>query len=129
MGAVNDLHVTIVAAHAFPIANQDMRVLLFQIIRELLFNVVKHALVEEATVTLRDGADGQLIITVSDEGWGFDVGAATAAHAGGFGLFSVRERLALFGGQLTIISAPGAGTQVTLTIAHRAPTEAAGLTE
>ena len=129
MADANDLHVTIVAAHAFPIVNQDMRVLLFQIIRELLFNVVKHAVVEEATVTLRDGADGQLIVTVSDEGRGFDVGATAADHASGFGLFSIRERLALFGGQLAIISAPGAGTQVTISIALGAPTEAAGLTE
>ena len=80
-------------------------------------------------MTLRDGAAGQLIVTVSDEGRGFDVGATAADHASGFGLFSIRERLALFGGQLAIISAPGAGTQVTISIALGAPTEAAGLTE
>ncbi len=117
MAEANDLHVTIVAAHAFPIVNQDMRVLLFQLVRELLFNVVKHALVDEATVTLAEGEAGQLTITVRDEGCGFDVGATAATHTGGFGLFSVRERLALFGGQIAIISTPGAGTEVTLSIA------------
>lgn len=129
MKDANDLQVTIVAAHAFPIVNQDMRVLLFQIIRELLFNVVKHALVGEATITLRDSEDGQLIITVSDEGCGFDVAATTTTHAGGFGLFSVRERLELFGGRLAITSASGAGTQVTLSIALGTATEAAEPTE
>lgn len=129
MDDANDLHVTIVAAHAFPIVNQDIRVLLFQIIRELLFNVVKHALVEEATVTLRDGADGQLIITVSDEGCGFDVETIATNQAGGFGLFSVRERLGLFGGAMAITSAPGAGTQVTITIARSSPTRTTGPTE
>jgi signal transduction histidine kinase len=117
MAEDNDLRVAILAEHPIRIASQDIRVLLFQIVRELLFNVVKHTLVDQATVELHEDDASQLLIIVADKGRGFDVGAASAAHAGGFGLFSVRERLAFFGGQMTIVSAPGAGTQVTVSIA------------
>jgi len=123
MAETQGLVIEVRAAHAFWIANKDMRVLLFQIVRELLFNVVKHAGVNEATVDLREGEAGELLITVSDQGRGFDVAAAEAAHDGGFGLFSVRERLALFGGQMTVDSAPGAGTTVTLLLVTTPPPE------
>jgi signal transduction histidine kinase len=92
-----------------------MRVLLFQIVRELLFNVVKHADTDRATVTI-DEADGGLIIIVADEGAGFDPAALKPKTEGGFGLFSVRERLRLFGGTLEIESAPGEGTRMIATI-------------
>ncbi len=114
MVEVNGLHVELVAKQAFPIPDEDMRVLLFQIVRELLFNVVKHAHTDRATVELREDTAGQLIITVTDHGCGFDVSAAESAHDDGFGLFSVRERLALFGGRIEIASTLGEGTQVTV---------------
>ena len=50
---------------------------------------------------------------VEDDGDGFDVGAVSAA-GGGFGLFSVRERIEMAGGQLSIDSKPGRGTRVTI---------------
>lgn len=116
MAETYQLHIELVAAHAFPLANEALRVLLFQIVRELLFNVVKHAGVQQATVEVRDGVEGELVITVRDGGRGFDVAAAAAAHAGGFGLFSVRERLNLVGGHMMIDAAPAQGTRITLTI-------------
>ena len=109
------LTVGLEAAHAFRIPSEDMRTLLFQIVRELLFNVVKHAGTKRAVVKLRD-ADGHISIAVSDEGQGFDVEAAEAREEGGFGLFSVRERLGLFGGYMDIASAPGEGTSVTVCV-------------
>jgi signal transduction histidine kinase len=89
-----------------------MRVLLFQVVRELLFNVVKHADTDRALVTL-DDEDGTLVITVEDEGRGFDPDTLEPKTEGGFGLFSVRERLRLFGGHLEIDSTPGNGTRMT----------------
>jgi PAS domain S-box-containing protein len=117
MKELHGLAVTVVAGHEVPLPNQDMRVLLFQIVRELLFNVVKHAGTDRATVELRS-SESDLVIRVMDAGQGFDVGEvlARAESASGFGLFSVRERLALFGASMAVVSAPGAGTQVTLTI-------------
>lgn len=94
------------------VAAQDVRVLVFQALRELLFNVVKHAGVGEATVELAR-RDGELRIAVSDEGRGFDKSARTEA-AGGFGLANLRERLGLFGGRIVVRTAPGEGTRVEL---------------
>ena len=107
------LSVDIDASHSFVIADEDMRVLLFQIVRELLFNVVKHAGVDRANVALRQEED-HLVIRVSDRGRGFDrEAAAERSHAEQpFGLFSVQERLQLFGGHVTIDTAPGAGTTI-----------------
>ncbi len=89
--------------------NEDVRVLLFHSVRELVFNIVKHAGTDRARVRL--GLDGESHITVSviDQGKGIDDGATE-----GFGLLSIRERLEMIGGDLLVDSAPGRGTTVTL---------------
>jgi two-component system, chemotaxis family, CheB/CheR fusion protein len=94
------------------VATQDVRVLVFQALRELLFNVVKHAGVGQATVELAR-RDGELCIVVSDGGRGFDAGARGEA-GDGFGLANLRERLGLFGGRIAVRTRPGAGTRVEL---------------
>ncbi|RPI21665.1 MAG: response regulator [Acidobacteria bacterium] len=103
--------------------NQDMRILLFQATRELLFNVVKHARVNAAEVEIRlvDGAWFQLLVT--DQGIGFDSSSIPAGTAspGGFGLFSIRERLGLIGGKMEVDSAPGRGSRFTLTVPRGTP--------
>lgn len=98
-------------------ANKDLRELAFQIIRELLFNVVKHAGVDQVRLLLRE-QNGRCVITVADNGKGFDVSAfeQQAAKNTGYGLHSVRERLNLFDGSLIIDSTPGAGTRVTVSL-------------
>jgi PAS domain S-box-containing protein len=95
---------------------EDVKVLLFESIRELLFNVVKHSRTRSATVKLRCNSD-QLEVVVSDQGVGFDPNAIPPAglKGGGFGLFSVRERLHLVGGRLEIESAPGKGSRFVMT--------------
>jgi signal transduction histidine kinase len=95
---------------------EDMRTALFQSIRELLFNVVKHAGCNRAVVTLAR-SDGMITVTVQDQGAGFDPAtvASDAQRPGKLGLFSVRERIDLLGGSLDIASAPGRGTRITIT--------------
>jgi signal transduction histidine kinase len=95
----------------------DVKVLLFESVRELLFNAVKHARVASVTLGLRWIKDQALQITVSDSGPGFDPGKMKLAGeiGGGFGLFSIRERLDLIGGKLEIRSAPGQGSTFILT--------------
>ncbi len=99
---------------------EDIRVLLFQSVRELLFNVVKHADVSEAWVALTQRDAGTMQIVVEDRGCGFDTdalasGRAAANTAGaGFGLLSIEERLTLIGGHLRIKSANGRGARFTL---------------
>ena len=91
-----------------------LRALLYHLVRELLFNVAKHSGASEAQVTLTD-ADGYVSICVKDEGRGFD--ASTLSEDGsGFGLASIRERLADVGGHLVIESARGIGTSATLAV-------------
>lgn len=99
------------------VADEEQRILLFQIVRELLFNVVKHAGVKEAQVTLKDGPGG-LTVTETDKGKGFDVAQVLARHGIGFGLHNVRERLHLFGGRLDVQSQPGNGTRITFFMPH-----------
>jgi PAS domain S-box-containing protein len=93
----------------------DLRAVLFEAVRELLYNVVKHAQARGATVSLRREG-GEIRVMVEDDGVGFarDSAASRQARGGGFGLFNVRERLAHFGGRLQVESAPGRGTCVTL---------------
>lgn len=94
---------------------QELTILLFQSTRELLFNVVKHAGVKKAFVRARV-EDGQIVVTVSDHGRGFDPQAiqSKAGKEGGYGLFSIRERLDLLGGRLVIDSEPGRGSTLCL---------------
>jgi PAS domain S-box-containing protein len=91
--------------------NDDCAVVAFQAVRELLINVVKHAGVQEAQlrVTRKESA---VVIEVKDQGKGFvpDKLELPRSHGGGFGLFSIRERLSLLGGRLKIHSKPGGGT-------------------
>jgi len=96
-------------------AAEDVTVLLFQAARELLFNTAKHAGVKSARVRLARCND-QIQLSVSDEGAGFDPAQlrAEGGRSGGYGLFSVRERLNLLGGRMEIDSAPGRGSRCTL---------------
>ena len=91
---------------------------LFRIVRELLLNVLKHARVSEADLIMAlDTDSGMLEITVADNGIGFDVEQRFAAGSGsGYGLGSIRQRIELMGGTMSIESQVGHGTIVSLTL-------------
>ena len=96
------------------LASDDLRVLVFQAVKELLFNIVKHATDKAAKIEVRN-ADQQVRVVITDGGPGFDVDdALSITRTDGFGLLSVLERLRLFGGDLQIDSAPGRTTRVTV---------------
>ena len=89
---------------------------MYEAVRELLFNVVKHAGATSARVAVtRLGADA-VQVTVEDGGVGFDLASLESGElaSSGFGLFSIRERLSYLGGRLTMESAPGRGARFTL---------------
>lgn len=96
------------------LADPALRVILYQSVREALFNAVKHAGPAQARLVAWEGA-GEAVVRVEDDGAGFDV-TAMAGRPGGFGLSSVRERLGLVGGRFEVDSAPGQGTRVTLSV-------------
>jgi PAS domain S-box-containing protein len=99
------------------VADRPVRFLLYNLVRELLFNVAKHSGADRARVVIGE-ADGHVVVRVEDEGSGFDVGTLDEGTARGFGLPSVRKRLEAVGGRLDVSSAPGEGTRVTLTVPH-----------
>lgn len=103
-----------VEADAQP-SSGDLQVMLIQFVRELLYNVVKHAGVTEARLSATRYA-GRLRVVVSDEGEGFDPSHLAHGQSGQhtLGLYSIRERLTLFGGELQVETAPGAGTCITI---------------
>ena len=93
--------------------NIEIEIILFQALRELLVNVVKHANASRVRVELRR-LDDRLSLQVHDDGDGFDAAAVlTGSGSGGFGLFNIRERLQLLGATFEIES--GTGTSVTVT--------------
>lgn len=93
---------------------ENLRILLFQAIRELLVNVVKHAHATRAKILMKY-VRNDLRILVQDNGSGF----APDEHQGltkGFGLFNIRERLHHLGAEILIESSPGKGTKISLII-------------
>lgn len=94
--------------------DDNFRVVLFQAVRELLVNVVKHARASHAQVLIRRDADALRII-IEDDGAGFNPGLVTAnPDTRSFGLFHIRERLEYLGGRMKLRSEIGRGTRVTL---------------
>jgi signal transduction histidine kinase len=102
----------------------EIRSTLFQVVRELLYNTVKHARANRSTIELHQGAE-EISVTVADDGVGFDAASAMAAGQvpHGFGLFSVADKIHYFAGNFAISSAPGCGTRIdiTLPLAEPAP--------
>ena len=96
--------------------DDDIRVLLFRNVRELLINVVKHAQPKKVKVSISRIKDN-IRVSVEDDGIGFDpveVMSMSAKRAE-FGLFSVRERLEQLGGLIEIDSEIGRGSKITMT--------------
>lgn len=93
----------------------DLRVMLFKCVRELLVNAVKYSNAERVEITVYSENE-QIIIKVADNGSGFDVAGfeATGVEEKGFGLFSIKERLAHMGGEMILLSNPNQGTKVIL---------------
>ncbi|HUJ16128.1 MAG TPA: GAF domain-containing sensor histidine kinase [Thermoanaerobaculia bacterium] len=88
---------------------------LVRIIQESLANVRKHSRATKAGVEVRR-EDGQLVVTVSDDGIGFNPASPSKSNFPRFGLSTMRERAATIGGQLEIDSVPGRGTTVRLEV-------------
>jgi len=95
---------------------EDTRVLLFQAVREMLFNVVKHAQVDTACVELKRLEGERVRVVVSDAGKGFAPTAFSPSGPGGhgFGLANICQRLELMDARMEIVSVPGRGTRITL---------------
>jgi signal transduction histidine kinase len=94
---------------------------LWRVTQEALSNVARHSAARTVQVALADG-DGQVRLTIADDGRGFDPGAGAGA---GVGLHSMRERMAALGGTICVESRAGAGTRLVAACPAVAP-DAAG---
>jgi signal transduction histidine kinase len=91
---------------------------LYRIAQEALNNALKHAAATSVTVYIC--AEGERVeLEVADDGLGFD--PDTVGDRGGMGLTSIRERAEKLGGSLTVLSAPGEGTRVKVSVGVKAP--------
>lgn len=108
---LSDLHGVTIDFQAEDVAErlpQEVSLCLFRVLQEALQNALKHSGSRQMQVSLRSGARG-IELTVVDAGAGFD---QRAARRRGLGLTSMRERLKLVDGELSINSKPGRGTTV-----------------
>ena len=97
--------------------DENLKVLLFQAMQELLTNVVKHSQARSLKVSMwRQGES--LRLGVEDDGVGFNplIPSYYQGKGGGFGLFSIKERLRSLGGSLEVKSEPGGGTEIVLSV-------------
>ena len=98
------------------VLNEQILMVTYQSVQELLANVLKHAHTKRADLYLRR-TDDYLEAQVIDHGKGFDVSVTqTPSEKGGFGLFNIRERLHLLGGKLDVTSVPGHGTTAKIVV-------------
>jgi PAS domain S-box-containing protein len=94
----------------------DLTVMIYRSVQELLLNIAKHAKTQKGKIEVFS-SDRQISITISDKGVGFDP-SFVQEHSveGGFGLFAVRERLLNRGCEFRIRSAPGEGSAFTIAV-------------
>ncbi len=102
----------------------DLQILLFRCIREVMINIIKHARAQTVKVRIERHPESVEVV-VEDDGIGFDVEkiGSSASKAGGFGLFNVKERLEYVGGSFTIESQPGSGSRFTMVAPNMATAE------
>ncbi len=93
---------------------QPVEIVCYRIAQEALTNVARHADANQAWIALIQ-QESQLSLSIKDDGRGFDP-ASLHTRRDGLGLLGMRERAAMLGGQLEIVSAPGQGTRLTITV-------------
>lgn len=104
------LHIQLELDFPQPATMEPMRTNhILAIVREALANVARHAQTQRAILEAKKD-NNRLVLSVSDEGRGFDAGQ----RMDGYGLRNMRDRARLLGGQLDIQSVPGKGTTITL---------------
>jgi signal transduction histidine kinase len=91
-----------------------VEIFIFRIVQELLNNVIRHAEATDVTLTVKY-AKGTMLLKMRDNGIGFD---ATAVPAGGTGLPSIRNRIALYNGSMRIKSRKNRGCTVEVQLHH-----------
>ncbi len=97
--------------------NDEIKIILYRSIKELIYNAIKHAKADRIIVSVHN-APHAFKVDVTDDGIGLDVENfhIGASCPDGFGLFDIREKMNHLGGKLTINSAPGRGTSISMEV-------------
>lgn len=99
-----------------------VEVALFRLVQEALTNVAKHSGAAKVTIRADLSDPEHVALLIQDDGVGFEPATLRGQGAAGrFGLVSMRERAELFGGDLTVVSARGAGTTLQIRVPRWAP--------
>ncbi len=116
-GEAHGLEVHLDIQQSIPPLHGDLSTLIFRTTQEALANVARHANARRVEVSLHQRGS-RLSLSVRDDGRGCEVGSALAAgsEGQGSGLGGMRDRMALYDGELSIASALGAGFKLTATI-------------
>ena len=112
--AQSPLDVTVDATEFDPPIPALLSAALYRVAQESLRNVARHADAQHVTVRLRREGESA-VLEIEDDGRGFEVALAEQRRPG-MGLFSMRERIGLVNGRLTVTSAPRLGTRIVATV-------------
>lgn len=115
MPHMKGLTINIQTDNEIPDISQNLKVFLFQTVRELLINIIKHADIDQAEIRLSSDNEN-VVIEVVDQGKGFDVTKMKSSSSKSQGLRNIREKLDLMNGRLEIDSKPGRGSHFTLRV-------------
>ena len=104
--------------------DHEREITCYRVVQESLTNVIRHSRARNVLVELARG-DNHLELTVTDDGVGFDVTEVYVDATGRshMGLLGMRERLSLVGGAFSILSRPGAGSEVRVIVPLPTPAE------
>ena len=97
------------------VMSEDHAIVLFRLVQEALTNVARHAAASEVIITL-ERTPVACVLEVRDDGQGFN---AQVIRKTSFGLAGMEERVLMLGGQIEVLSAPGAGTSIKVSLPDR----------
>ena len=112
--------VTVIGTELTPRLPPASEITLFRIVQEALNNIAKHANATEVSIALEASLDA-VVVTIADNGSGFDPAARRAQPTRSLGMVSMRERAESIDGRLRVESAPGEGTRVIVEAPRAAP--------
>lgn len=107
------LSITFDVENGTAVLSPAKQVALYRLVQEILNNVHKHAHASNVTVSIRR-APRRILLRIADDGKGFDPAVIPPGH---YGLLGMRERVQYMGGELTISSSPGAGSEFVIMVA------------
>ena len=116
----HNLSFVLIDDHISKPLDNESRIILYQAVRELIANVIKHAHANTVKITFKK-ENNMFRVTVEDDGVGMKTSTNSdeSTHQGGFGLFNIRERLQTRGGSLEIITEIKHGTKISIVVPLR----------